>query len=135
MKNVMIEIWLDSVTCCTCGTVFGILHEVNQRLLRDGGSFFCPNGHKQWYVEPEVEKLKKQLAEAKRQTALYHQWYDAEKDDHQTTRRRLSAAKGVLTRTRKRVAGGVCPECNRHFENLHRHMQTKHPHYVEEEPA
>jgi hypothetical protein len=28
---------------------------------------------------------------------------------------------------RKRIQSGVCPCCNRTFENLGRHMKSKHP--------
>lgn len=33
---------------------------------------------------------------------------------------------------RNRAAAGVCPCCNRTFEQLGRHMTTKHPEYVKE---
>lgn len=31
---------------------------------------------------------------------------------------------------KKRVQGGACPCCNRHFVQLERHMATKHPEIV-----
>lgn len=33
---------------------------------------------------------------------------------------------------KKRVGNGVCPCCNRTFENLSRHMSCKHPEYKTE---
>lgn len=38
--------------------------------------------------------------------------------------------KGVVTRTRNRIANGVCPCCDRSFTNLQRHMASKHPDYA-----
>lgn len=33
---------------------------------------------------------------------------------------------------KNRVANGVCPCCNRHFENLERHMKGQHPDFQPE---
>ena len=38
------------------------------------------------------------------------------------TNRRMKAEKQL-----KRVHNGVCPCCNRSFQNLQKHMKTKHP--------
>lgn len=35
--------------------------------------------------------------------------------------------KGVATRLKNRAAHGVCPCCNRTFQQLARHMSAKHP--------
>jgi hypothetical protein len=130
MNAVLVEVKLEAVTCCVCGVVFGLPSYLKKSLKSEGGDFWCPNGHRQYYTEPEIEKLKKQLAQAKRLAELRQQWYDAEREDHAATKRSLSATKGALTRTKKRVAAGVCPCCKRHFENLERHMHTKHPDYA-----
>lgn len=52
-------------------------------------------------------------------------------DQLEAERRAHAATKGQLTKTRKRVAGGVCPCCNRSFVNLGRHMAGQHPDYAE----
>jgi len=31
-----------------------------------------------------------------------------------------------LKTIKKRIHAGVCPHCNRHFQNVERHMKTKH---------
>lgn len=132
MDTLLVEVTLVVENCCVCGIPFGLPDYLQDKLQTDGGYFWCPNGHQQRYVEPEVPKLKKQLAQAKRLAELRQQWYDAEREDHEGTRRRLSATKGVLTRTKNRIAAGVCPCCRRHFENLERHIATKHPDYATE---
>jgi hypothetical protein len=53
-------------------------------------------------------------------------------NETEAERRSKAAYKGQLTKVRRKVANGSCPCCNRHFENLQRHMQTKHPEYVAE---
>jgi hypothetical protein len=54
-------------------------------------------------------------------------------DEAAAARRREIAAKGQLTKHRKRSAAGTCPCCNRTFANMGRHMKTKHPEFVEEQ--
>ena len=43
--------------------------------------------------------------------------------------RRASAARGQVTKLKNRAAAGVCPCCNRQFQNLKNHMATKHPEF------
>ena len=129
MNTILMEVTLIAETCCTCGIPFGMPDYHQKKLKQKGGDFYCPNGHGQHYTNPEIPELKKRLKAAEEGKQLYKQWYQAEQSDHDYTRRRLSATKGVLTKTKKRIANGVCPCCNRHFVNLQRHMETKHPEY------
>lgn len=129
MDTVIVKVNLLTETCCDCGIVFGMPDYHKNRLLETGGSFYCPNGHGQHYTEPEVKRLQKLLSKVEKSATLYRQWYDAEQDDHARTRRSLAATKGVLTKTKKRIANGSCPCCKRHFTNLQRHMENKHPDY------
>lgn len=132
MEKTLVTVKLEIATCCVCGIPFGLPDYHRQHLLETGEEFYCPNGHAQVYSKPIVSELKKQLAQAKKEAELYNQWYAAERGDHEQTRRKLGAVKGVLTKTKKRIANGVCPCCRRTFVNLHRHMGTKHPDYVSE---
>jgi uncharacterized small protein (DUF1192 family) len=50
--------------------------------------------------------------------------------DAESAKRSRNAYKGLFGRTKKRVAAGVCPCCNRTFENLARHMAGEHPGYA-----
>lgn len=94
--------------------------------LRDHKGFWCPNGHRQHFVgETEAETLKKLLEAERSRSDLFIRQRDAE-------RRSKSAIKGQLTKTKNRIAKGVCPCCNRQFQDLHQHMETKHPDYVDQ---
>lgn len=46
--------------------------------------------------------------------------------------RSASAYKGQATRLRNRIKAGVCPRCNRTFQNLQRHMAGQHPEFKPE---
>jgi DNA repair exonuclease SbcCD ATPase subunit len=64
----------------------------------------------------------------------------AEKDDElrrqrervEAAERRGAAARGQVTKIKNRIGHGVCPCCNRTFENLHRHMASQHPTFTAE---
>jgi len=113
-------------TCCTCGVPFGIESDHQRHLRNTGASFYCPNGHKQHYTDTQDEKIRRLeqrlAAEAGNRRHLNEQF--------ERERRRHAATKGQLTKTRKRVSGGVCPCCNRSFVDLARHMAGQHPDYV-----
>lgn len=114
-------------TCIKCGTPFGIESNLNRNLQRTGDTFYCPNGHAQIYAEPVEKKLRaleKQVKALQADKAFY-------KDEAEYKARQLSATKGVLTRTKNRIAKGICPCCNRQFVNMQRHMENKHPNYLE----
>jgi hypothetical protein len=113
--------------CCVCGTAFAIESTLQNNLKRHGDTFYCPNGHSQIYTVSLEEKYKKLDREFK---AMREQknWF---KERAETASRSLSATKGVLTRTKNRIARGVCPCCNRQFTDLQRHIETKHPKYIE----
>lgn len=114
------------ISCCECGLSFAVSEKFKADLRRSGNEFWCPNGHKQRYTETTADKLRKELQREKeaheRTRSCVHsadQRTEAEKRSH-------SATKGKLTKTHNRIKRGVCPFCNRSFENLRRHMETKH---------
>lgn len=110
---------LVSVQCGKCGVTFGLPANFHRQCCEVGQHFYCPNGHCRVYGETEVKRLERELA--------------LEKSRHDQTKARLNTAeKAVATEKRKaarvqaRVQNGVCPHCRRSFQNLRRHMQTKH---------
>lgn len=124
------------ITCYKCGIAFGVDATVRQRWLDQGVFFHCPNGHSQCYAESNVAKLTKQLEAEKKTAARLLQEKEfaqknaaAERAAREHTERQLRTRKGINTRLRNRIRCGVCPCCRRNFENLQRHMKTKHPHF------
>lgn len=69
--------------------------------------WWCPNGHYLVFsAESELDAVRRERDRAK--LDLARAWAKADE---------------VL----KRVHKGICPCCNRSFQNLARHMKTKHP--------
>ena len=95
-------------------------------------SFYCSYGHKQHFPEGETDaqKLRRERDRLTQRLAEKDDEIRHQREQREATERQLSATKGVVTRIRNRVGRGVCPCCNRSFENLHRHMATKHPDYA-----
>lgn len=108
--------------CCHkgCGISFAVTVDFQRRCLNDHArSFYCPNGHGQHYTgKTDAQKL--QDAQA-RETALRDQLTAAIRDGERTRQQ--------LMRDRERFSKGVCPCCNRSFDNVRRHMASKHPDY------
>ncbi len=116
--------------CCACGTAFAMEETLYRNLLRrKGETFFCPNGHPQSYTGEPIEKKYEKIKRALENETTSREWWQEEAEKKA---RSLSATKGQLTKTKNRIAKGVCPCCNRQFINLQRHMETKHPEYIDD---
>jgi len=117
--------------CCNCGIVFGVPSDFQERCQNDSSkSFYCPNGHGQHYSKSKEQK-KREAAEAELKRVR-------ERLDQELTNRFIaesqarSADRKLKRRDRdlKRLTNGVCPCCNRTFQNLHKHMKKEHPRSV-----
>lgn len=115
----------ETITCCHagCGIVFAVPSWWESKRRDDHTVWYCPNGHEQHFNSASATELLRKALVAK----------DAQLDQVRAARaraeRRAAAARGQVTKIRNRIANGVCPCCNRSFQNLRRHMATKHPHY------
>lgn len=110
-------------TCYKCGVVFGMDNEFYEAHRRDKSVFYCPNGHPQAYTRNAEDELRREVERLQSDTAYWRNNYEG-------AERRRAAMKGVVTRTKNRIAAGKCPECGDHFPNLHRHMHERHPDYT-----
>lgn len=119
------------VVQCTCGLLFGIPEMLNRSALkhRGGGSggwsISCPLGHTWHYTDSAKDEEAKLREERERSHSAN---LVARLDQTQAS---LSATKGVVTRMKRRASAGTCPCCNRTFQQLARHMETKHPSFVQ----
>lgn len=105
---------------CWCGVPMALPADAVRNARETGNDLWCPTtGHKMSF-RSENAQLRKQLdRERARLTAA--------NDQLRASERQTAAAKGQLTKARKRAAAGVCPCCKRSFVQLTRHMASKHP--------
>jgi hypothetical protein len=107
-----------TVVTCWCGTRHAIpeeLYDLQTRQKRDGDVFtpiYCPLGHK-WFLggKSRADDLEKQLVVERARHDQTLAELDGERKNHNRTSDGLSATKGVVTRTKNRIANGVCPCC------------------------
>lgn len=131
-----LDVEFHVVNCGECGGTYAINARYARQKKEDGGSWTCPYCKVGWgFVKSAIDELKEQL-ETEKQRA---RWAERGREraqreaEHQAAKAR--GFKGALVKAKKRVGRGVCPSCNRSFENLRRHMASKHPEYAEEEPG
>lgn len=109
--------------CYICGVHTAAPASFVENRIRDHKPWYCVNGHSQVYLgETEEQKLRRRLEWAESRAKTNREWAEREE-------RRARAFRGQVTKIKNRVGNGVCPCCNRTFQNLMRHMQTKHPGY------
>lgn len=129
-----------TATCPTCKvnhTLPSSLHEAAQ--ARAGElSVYCPNGHSWVYKSQAIinreEELRLERDRLKQQLAWKDDEIKRQRDGKEHERRQKIALKGILTKTKKRISVGVCPCCNRTFQNLASHMATQHKDFALETP-
>lgn len=110
--------------CCNCGIAFAMTEAFHDQRRKDRKSFYCPEGHSQYYTGKSKEQKLKDELERERQRRL-----TAESNaNHAEEATRIEVA--LHDYTKKRINNGVCPCCNRSFKNLRRHMASKHKDYI-----
>jgi hypothetical protein len=123
---------LEQQDCIECGCVFGVPGGFTAQRRSDNRTFYCPNGHRMSYHENETDKLRRERDRLAQRIAEKDDEIKRQRELREGTERQLTATRAVVTRIKNRVGKGVCPCCNRTFENLHRHMTSKHPTYAAE---
>lgn len=119
------------ITCnCWCGIHLAIPSNLHRIAHDTGQDVYCPLGHIfTWAGSSYKQKLEEREAELARE----RQRLKATRDLLAAEERSHTATRGVVTRQKnhlKRVTNGVCPCCNRTFQNLGRHMKGQHPEFA-----
>ena len=114
--------------CKTCGVWHCIPSAMYNGLQETGGYYHCPNGH-QWgwrQGRQERDNLRRERDRAVQNAAYEADLRRREADRANAAERRAAGYKGAATRLKNRAKAGVCPCCNRSFQDLARHMASKH---------
>jgi hypothetical protein len=108
------------VEVCWCGTQHAIPATLARGAKAHGTSVYCPLGHQWSFRETDLQRAK---ADAAAKTAQL----DQERARARAAEDKVKKLTVDAARLRKRAAAGVCPCCNRTFQNVGRHMKTQHP--------
>lgn len=124
--TITLETTLSPIDCIHCGMVFAVPKDWHRERRNNHRDFYCPGcrGSMHYPGKSEEEKLRAQLAHQREIS-------DARAEQLKKKEYQVRAAKGKLTKFKKRVGKGTCPCCNRHFQNLARHMASKHPDLID----
>lgn len=122
--------------CCVCGAIFAVALTPFEHARQHGGFFYCPNGHRVGWNKSDTEdaRIRRERDILKQQIAQRDDSLREERHHRVCAERSAAAYKGQVTKLRKRAKAGVCPCCNRTFQNLSRHMQTQHPDFEDKAP-
>lgn len=120
--------------CPSCGMPYAAPAYFFERVQNgeEKSQWYCPRGHSIVFRENKVDTLKKQLEAANRSTEFERRLRERVQGERDHAKAQARGFKGALTKTKNRISKGVCPCCNRTFENLARHMHNQHPEYVGE---
>lgn len=117
---------LQTKICPVCGIQYAAPEEFFEARYKkknsggDGHNWYCPNGHSLMFTESLADKIARERDLLKQQLA--------QKDDEIAGwKREKEKTDKELRRVKKRATAGVCQCCNRTFQNVARHMATKHP--------
>lgn len=115
---------LDAIECAKCGVTYAATEKFIAARRADHREFYCVNGHSQYFPQKnEAEALRARLRAAEAQLT-------STRDQLEATERQRRAQKGQVTRLRNRIAAGVCPCCNRSFQDVRSHMKGEHPDFA-----
>lgn len=121
--------------CSECGVPIAMPPAVGAARRTDGNVFHCYNGHRQCFTESEVARLLREVETDRKKREWADQQAKIDREACERFSRSNAALRGEVTKIKNRVGNGVCPCCNRTFENLARHMTSKHPGYKAEGPT
>lgn len=124
---------METILCTRCGLLYALPEALIDAARKKGHgeiTWRCPNqGCAENWGYHGTSDAEKRAEKAEADAKWYAERHQAERDLREHTEHKLRAQKGATTRARKRHAAGVCPCCNRTFQQLTRHMATKHPDY------
>lgn len=130
LQTLALGVELELLTCAQkgCGISFALpSHYVDSRRA-DHASWYCPNGHSQWFPgKSKEEQLKEELERVKKTVDYFRGRTDRLEDDKAHLKRQHAAQKGVATRLRKKAIAGECAFCHERFANVADHVQAEHP--------
>lgn len=127
---------LAVMTCPICGITYAIPKRLRDTAYDRGKreiTWYCPNGHDLGYNGPSEQERAEQKAKREGDRAARLQArLDQTESALRAQKGRATRFKNDRDRERKRVAAGVCPCCNRTFQDLARHMAGQHPDFAPE---
>ena len=116
METITQKVAIGIFWCSECNSPIALTNQQYQRHKENGTTFWCSAGHSQIFTQSENQKL----AEAQGRVTFLE-------TKVRNTEGMLTAEVKKRRRLEKRVNNGVCIHCHRTFQQLARHVKSKHP--------
>ena len=128
------EVELTTFNCGECGGVYAINERRRKQCQRKGTGWHCPYCQVSWgyFGDSVVDNLKRELREARDRMDFERRRAQREAEGARRLEYKRRAAVGKLTKIQNKIARGECPCCGKRFQNLLKHLQTKHAEWVDE---
>ncbi len=91
---------METITCCECGIDFEITDGMYDNLLDTGKTFYCPNGHPQYYADSTKVELERMTEDRN----LYREQYELLCDEVDHLNKRIYGYQGYVAKLKKRIA-------------------------------
>lgn len=117
----IVTVSFEYETCIKCGITFWIPATFQGKLKETKNSFYCPNGHAQFYSgETEAQRLKK-LLDSK------YALLEAKNTELATALRLKAQLEQALSKLQKTGSRKKCPYCGKAYKFLSTHIRNRHP--------
>lgn len=121
----------NEVRCASCSVVFFIPEAFETKHRQDGSTFFCINGHSQYFpgetAEAKIKRLQREAENAKASQEFAERLLTNERAARAIEQNEHTK---YVKRIQKRAAAGTCPCCHRTISQMARHMKIKHPDFI-----
>lgn len=65
MATISVQLKLETERCSNCSIVFALPDYLQKKLRENGSTFYCPNGHGQYYTESDIKQKNDEIARLK----------------------------------------------------------------------
>lgn len=126
--SLMLTETIEPIHCAECSILFAVPSRFDRARRNDHNRFYCPMGHINIYkTESEAEKMRRERDIYIQRVAQRDDEIKKQRSMREAAERQAAAARGQVTKIKKRVDAGMCLHCRRTFSQLATHMRMMHP--------
>lgn len=131
MTATLITVQLTHIDCWNCHAIYAIDEAARLRYKSKGETWTCPYcAQSTGYGDSDAVRERRLREQAEKSAQFWRERSERAARERVSAEHSARTVRGHMTRLKRRVAAGVCPCCQRTFQDLHRHMKGQHPEYA-----